>query len=379
MIDVRPVRSRSDLKAFVRFPERLYRTNPYYVPKLRADEARTLQASRNPAFDYCDARCWMAYRDGLPVGRIAGIVNRRYIEAWGLKRARFGWIDFVDDVAVSAALLGTVEAWAAEQGLEAVHGPLGFCDLDREGLLVEGFDELDMLITIYNHPYYAAHLERLGYVKDADWLEYQMEVPAAMPENVERLSRVVLERARLRLVPATRMADLKPYAERIFALINEAYKDLYSVVAVSDRQVEYYTKTFFGFLHHDFVKVIVDGNDNVAAFGIAMPSLSRAMQKCRGRLFPLGFLHILRALRSSDRLDLLLTAVRPEYQNKGINAVLINEVWRSAVARGMRLAETGPELETNEKIQAQWKHFGPRQHRRRRCYVKGLAQDRLKA
>jgi GNAT superfamily N-acetyltransferase len=377
MIDVRPVRSRADLKAFVRFPERLYRAHPSYVPKLATDEMRTLQAAKNPAFDYCEAQCWMAFRDGTPVGRIAGIVNRRYIEAWGLKRARFGWIDFVDDPEVSSALLATVEGWAAERGLDAVHGPLGFCDLDREGMLVDGFDELDMLITIYNHPYYPAHLERLGYVKDADWLEYVMEVPAVMPENVDRLSRVVLDRARLKLVPTTHVRDVLPYAGRVFGLINDAYRDLYSVVAVSDRQVEYYTRTFFGFLRHEFVKVIVDADDNVAAFGIAMPSLSRALQRCRGRLLPFGFLHILHALRYSDRLDLLLTAVRPEYQNKGINAVLINEVWRAAVARRMRWAETGPELETNEKIQAQWKHFAPRQHRRRRCYVKELPSSRL--
>jgi GNAT superfamily N-acetyltransferase len=372
MIHIRPVRSRSELKAFVSYPERLYRHHPCYVPKLVADELNTLQPSKNPAFDYCEAECWMAFRDGRPVGRIAGIVNRQYIERWGEKRARFGWLDFEDDPEVSAALLATVETWARAKGMRAVHGPLGFCDLDREGMLVEGFDELDMLITLYNHPYYPAHLERLGYLKDADWVEYVIAVPDAMPDNVDRLSRVVLERAKLTLVATRRRRDLLPYVSRIFDLLNDAYKDLYSVVAVSERQVEYYKKAFFGFLDHRLVKIIVDPNDRVAAFGISMPSLARAMQKCRGRLFPFGFVHVLRALRTSDRLDLLLTAVRAEYQNKGINAVLINEVWKAAVQRGMKWAETGPELETNEKIQSQWKYFNPRQHKRRRCYVKEI-------
>jgi GNAT superfamily N-acetyltransferase len=372
MIDIRPVRTRSELKSFVLFPERLYARHPYFVPKLVADEMNTLRPDKNPAFDYCEARCWMAFRDGSPVGRVAGIVNHRYIETWKIKRARFGWLDFVDDPDVPAALLGAVESWARERGMASVHGPLGFCDLDREGMLVEGFDELDMLITIYNHPYYPAHLERLGYAKDADWVEFVIRVPDAMPENVDRLSRVVLERAKLRLVPAAHMRDLLPYASRIFDLVNDTYRELYSVVAVTERQVEYYTKSFFGFLDHEFVKVIVDADDRVAAFGIAMPSLARALQRCRGRLFPLGFIRLLRARRVNDRLDLLLTAVRPEYQNKGINAVLINEVWKAAVKRRMKWAETGPELESNEKIQSQWKHFDARRHRRRRCYVKAL-------
>ncbi len=372
MIEIRPVRSRSELKAFVAFPERLYRDHPFYVPKLVGDELNTLREDRNPAFEYCEARYWMAFRDGVPSGRIAGILSRRYIETWRLKRARFGWIDFVDDAEVSAALLGTVEAWAREKGLDAVHGPLGFSDMDREGMLVEGFDELDLLITNYNYPYYPQHLERLGYAKDADWVEYLVKCPETMPDNVDRLSRVVLDRAKLRLVKTRRRRDLLPYVRPVFELINQTYKELYSVVALSDRQIEYYTKAFFGFIDHEFVKIIVDRDDRVAAFGVAMPSLSRALQRCRGRLFPLGFVHVLLALKRNDRLDLLLTAIRPELQNKGLNSVLINEMWKDATRRHIKFAETGPELETNEKIQSQWKYFDSRQHRRRRCYLKAL-------
>lgn len=372
MVQITEMRSRSDLRRFVAFPEVLYRGNPYYVPKLVGEELNTLRSDRNPAFAYCEARYWMAFRDGAPAGRIAGIISHRYIETWKRNRARFGWLDFVDDFAVSSALVGAVEDWARARGMQEVHGPLGFCDLDREGMLIDGFDELDMLITNYNHAYYPAHLDRLGYVKDADWVEYLVTVPQEMPRNLERVARVVLERSQLRLLQTRRSRDLRPYIDGVFELINEAYKDLYSVVLLSERQIRYYTKAFFGLLDHEFVKIVLDADGRVAAFGVSMPSLSRALQKGRGRLVPFGFIPLLRALRTNDRLDLLLTAIRPAFQNKGINAVLINETWKSAVKRGIRLAETGPELEANAKIQSQWDHFESRQHRRRRCYVRTL-------
>ena len=372
MVDVREVQTRSELKQFVTFSEKMYRGHPHYVPKLINDELNTLRRDRNPAFEYCEARYWMAFKDGTPVGRIAGIISHRYIETWKKRRARFGWIDFIDDPEVSAALLGAVEQWAKEQSLDGVHGPLGFCDLDREGMLIDGFDELDMLITIYNHPYYPVHLERLGYAKDVDWVEYLVETPTEMPANVDRIARIVLDRCKLRLVETRGKRDLLPHIDGIFALINDTYKELYSVVLLSEAQIKYYTKAFFGFLDHQFVKIILDRQGKVAAFGVAMPSLSKALQRCRGRLFPFGFAGILRALRKNDRLDLLLTAVRQDLQNKGVNAVLINEVWKSAVSHGIKYAETGPELETNERVQSQWKHFANRQHRRRRCFYKAI-------
>jgi GNAT superfamily N-acetyltransferase len=372
MVDVREMQSRAELKQFVAFSERLYRGHPHYVPKILDDELNTLRRDRNPAFEYCESRYWMAFKDGKPVGRIAGIISRRYIETWNKRRARFGWIDFVDDPEVSAALLGTVERWAKEQALDGVHGPLGFCDLDREGMLIEGFDELDMFITNYNYPYYPIHLERLGYAKDADWVEFLVETPTEMPANVDRIARIVLDRCKLRLVETRRKRDIKPHIEGIFALINDTYKDLYSVVLLSQKQIEYYTKAFYVLLDHQYVKIILDQQERVAAFGVAMPSLSRALQRNRGRLFPFGFIGILRALKKNDRLDLLLTAVRQDLQNKGVNAVLINEVWKSAVRNGIKYAETGPELEANEKVQSQWKHFVNRQHRRRRCFYKAI-------
>ena len=372
MIELCEVRTRRELKRFVAFPERLYARHPLYVPKLAGEEIAALSADRNPAFEYCEARCWMAFRDGEPVGRIAGIINHRYITTWNLKRARFGWIDFVDDPEVPAALLGAVEGWARERGLDGVHGPLGFCDLDREGMLVEGFDELDMLITNYNFPYYPARLEALGYRKDVDWIEFEVPVGGPLPPDIDRVSRVVLGRTGLRLLETRSRRDLLPYVPEIFGLVNDAYKGLYGVVELSNRQIASYTKSFFGFINHEYVKLVLDGSGRVAAFGITMPSLSRALQTCRGRLFPFGFLHLLRALRHGDRLDLLLIAVRPELQNKGVPAVIIHEIWKACRNHGIRHAETGPQLETNEKINAMWTPFHPRQHRRRRCFVKVL-------
>jgi GNAT superfamily N-acetyltransferase len=372
MVELRDVESRADLKRFVAFPERLYRHHPYYVPKLVGEELHTLRKDVNPAFEYCEARYWMAVKDGVPAGRIAGIINHRYIETWKRRRIRFGWIDFVDDQAVAAALLGAVEDWGRSRGLDEIHGPLGFCDFDRQGMLVEGFDELDGMTTIYNFPYYPEHVERLGYAKDADWLEYLIAVPASIPERVDRIARAALERSNLRVLQTRRRSDLKPYIGEVFALINETYKALYGVVPLSEAQVRFYTKAFFGFVDHEYVKLILDPNGRVAAFGLSMPSLARALQSTRGRLFPLGFIPVLRALRRNDRLDLLLTAVRPDLQNRGLGAVLMLETWKTAAARGVRFAEAVPQLEANPKVRAQWENFESRQHRRRRCYVKAL-------
>jgi GNAT superfamily N-acetyltransferase len=372
MVRLHEVQSRADLRRFVAFPETLYRNHPYYVPKLVGEELKTLRKDRNPAFEYCEARYWLAMQDGVPAGRIAGIISHRYIAAWKRPRIRFGWIDFVDDPEVSAALLGAVEGWARERGLGEVHGPLGFCDLDLQGMLVEGFDELDVMNTIYNFPYYPRHLERLGYEKDVDWLEFLITVPAAVPERVERIASAALERSGMRVLRTRSRRDLKPYVAEVFALVNEAFQHLYSVVPLSDAQVRFYTKSFFGFVDHEFATIVLDGEGRVAAFGWSMPSLSRALQQNRGRLFPFGFIPVLRALRKNDRLDLLLTAVKPAYQHKGLGAVLMLEAWKAAAARGIKVAEAGPQLETNAKIHAQWANFDSRQHRRRRCYVKAL-------
>jgi GNAT superfamily N-acetyltransferase len=342
------------------------------VPALVFDELNTLRKDRNPAFEHCEARYWLAYRDGEIAGRVAAILNRKHIEKWGQRYLRFGWIDFVDDEAVSAALLGAVEAWAREAGLEAVHGPLGFTDMDREGMLIDGFDELATMITIYNHPYYPKHLEKLGYVKDIDWMEFEMPVPPEPNETIARIAAIALRRNKLHVLEVRSKKELLKYAGELFDILDESYAHLYGTVPLTRRQVEAYIKQYFGFVQPDFVPVILDENDRMVAFGITMPSLSRALQKTRGELFPFGFLHLLKALKTYEAFDLYLVAVRKEYQAKGVNAILMNRMNEVFLKLGVKKVETNPELENNANVQGQWKYYERRQHKRRRVFIKRL-------
>jgi GNAT superfamily N-acetyltransferase len=371
-LEIREIVTNRELNAFIRFPFQLYRGHPCWVPALEFDELNTLRRDKNPAFEYCDTRYWMAYRDGRPVGRIAGIINRRYIEKWKNLYARFGWIDFVDDEGVCRALLQTVEGWARENGLTAVHGPLGFTDLDREGLLVEGFQELGTLATIYNHPYYPKHLEACGYRKDTDWVEFEMKTPAAVPEKALRVAEIARKRYKLRLLELKKPKEILKYAKGVFDVLDAAYDGLYGVVPLSDRQVDAYIKQYFGFVNPEYIKIVVDDQDRVAGFLIALPSLSRALQKSGGRLLPFGFIHLYRAIKRNQHLDLYIAAVRPDLQGKGVNAIFMAEITKSAIKNGITTTETNPELETNLKVQSHWDYFEGRQHKRRRCYLKGL-------
>ena len=370
-VEICEVRSRRQMGEFIRFPFRLYEDNPCWVPPLLLDERRTLDSRKNPAFKHCRVRLLMAYRDGRLVGRIAGFINDRYIEKWGNRYCRFGWLDFVDDPEVSRALLEAVEGWAREQGMTAVHGPLGFTDLDREGMLIEGFEELGTMATYYNHPYYPVHMEKLGYRKDIDWVEFEIMTPREVPERALRVQEMVLKRSKLRVVQGTKRQYLA-HARGLFEVVNEAYRDLYGVVELTDEQVEAYVKQYFGFINTDYVKIIVDENDKVVACGLAMPSLSRVLQKTRGRLLPFGFIRLLQALKHPKQIDFLLVAVLPEYQARGLTALLMTGITANAIRNKIRSAETNPEMETNTQVQAIWKHYEARQHKRRRCYLKDL-------
>ncbi len=371
-VEVRRVETRRELKRFVHFPESLFRDDPNWVPPLYSDDLHNLRRDRNPAFEFCDAAYWLAYKDGKPVGRIAGILNRRAIEIWGERLARFGWVDFIDDAEVSAALFGAFEAWCREQGLEGAHGPLGFTDLDPEGMLVEGFDELGTLATIQNPPYYPEHLERLGYAKEIDWIEFRVEVPK---EHIKRLSRLrerVERSIELEVVRFKKLKEFRPYARPVLELLNEAYADLHGFVPLTDAQLDDVIKRYFGFLRPEFLYVLLDDAKRLAGFGLTMPSLARAMQKSRGRLFPFGWFHLLKAMKSEETLDLLLVAVRKDLQGKGVNVFLIDECLKVSLEQGIKWAETNPELETNSMVHGQWKFFGNRQHKRRRCFIKSL-------
>ncbi len=370
---LKEVSTRRELKEFIRFPFSLYRNHPCWVPPLLIDERHTLRRDKNPAFKFCKARYWIAYRNGRVVGRIAGIINQRYIEKWGNRYARFGWIDFIDDREVAGALLGAVEQWAREQGMTGIHGPLGFTDMDREGMLVEGFGELGTMATTYNHPYYPRHLEALGYGKDVDWLEFEIKVPTQVPEKAERVEQIVMRKLGVRVLPAKNARELRPYGRELFAVLNQAFARVYAFVPLTIDQIDACVQQYFSFIRPDFTKILLDANGRVAGFVIAMPSLSRALQKCRGRLLPFGFVRLLAAIRKPRTLDLYLGAVRPDLQNKGADALLMTDITRSAIARGIVSAESNVELETNVAVQNHWKYYDARQHKRRRCYLKRWA------
>ncbi|MEA2104774.1 MAG: hypothetical protein U9P79_09085 [Candidatus Cloacimonadota bacterium] len=371
-VTIREVTSNKQFRQFINFPYKLYKGNKYWAPPIRSDEKSTLSRSKNPAFEYCNTKYWLAYKDGKIAGRIAGIHHKSHIEKWGKNQLRFGWIDFIDDPEVTSALLSAVENWARELKMESIIGPLGFTDLDYSGMLVEGFEELGTLATIYNYPYYPEYLELNGYRKDADWIEYQITIPVEKPAFIEKSAKRVKRQQKLRLVEAKKTKEILHYAKGLFDVINESYSKLYGVVPLSEKQIEKYTKQYIGYVHPDYIALIVDDSDNVVAFGVTMPSFTKALQKSQGRLFPFGIFHLLKAMKKNDLVDFYLIGIKSEYQGKGVGAMIMNKMADSFIKRGIKFAESNPELESNDKIQTQWKFFDKRQHKRRRSYIKDL-------
>lgn len=375
MIEIKEIEpTKANLKKFTQFQIDLYNGNPYFVPPLVSDDVATLSPEINPAFDFCDAVYFMAYRDGKPVGRIAGILNRQVNEHHKTKNARFGFIDFIDDAEVSEALLKAVEDWARKKGMKKLIGPLGFTDLDHEGMLVEGFQELSTMATIYNHAYYARHMEKHGYKKESDWIEFLMEVPENIPEKYNRIADIVKKKFGLTVLKYRNRKRIKSeYGRALFHLINDAYDGLYEYSHLTERQIEYYIDIYLGLLNLDLVTLIVDKEGQLVGVGISMPSMSRALQKSKGKMLPFGWIHLLKGLKGkNDRVDLLLVAVKPQYQNKGVNALLFQDLIPYYNKYGYKYAESNPEMETNAKVQGQWEYFKNRQHRRRRSFYKNL-------
>ena len=375
MIEIKKLEpTKKNLKKFTQFQIDLYEGNPYFVPPLISDDLGTLSPDKNPAFDFCEAVYFMAYKDGKPVGRIAGIINRQVNEKEGEPTARFGFIDFIDDKEVSKALIGAVEDWAKDKGMKKIIGPMGFTDMDHEGMLIQGFDELGTMATIYNYDYYPKHIENLGYEKEADWVEFLMEVPDSIPEKYDRIANIVKQKYGLKVKKYKSPKKAKEEIGRpLFHLINEAYDSLYQYSRLTEKQIDYYIGIYLSLINFDLLTAIVDKDDNLVGIGISMPSLSRALQKSKGKLFPFGWYHLLRALKcKTDRVDLLLVAVKPEYLNKGVNALLFQDLIPYYIKYKFKYAESNLELETNNKVQGQWDYFSNRQHRRRRAYRKLL-------
>lgn len=375
MVEIKKIEpSKSNLKKFTQFQIDLYDGNPYYVPPLVSDDVATLSPQVNPAFDFCESVYFMAYRDGKPVGRIAGIINNQVNERHHSRTARFGFIDFIDDEEVSAALMSAVEKWARDKGMKKLIGPLGFTDLDHEGMLVEGFQELSTMATIYNYAYYPRHMEKLGYKKESDWVEFLMDVPDEIPEKYNRIADIVKKKFGLKVLKYKSRKRIKDeYGRALFHLINDAYDGLYEYSHLTEKQIDYYIDIYLGLLNLDLVTLIVDKDDQLVSVGISMPSMSKALQKSKGKMLPLGWWHLLKGLKGkNDRVDLLLVAVKPEYQNKGANALLFQDLIPYYIKYGYKYAESNPEMETNAKVQGQWEYFKNRQHRRRRSFYKNL-------
>lgn len=372
---IKKVSNKKDLKRFIRFNYELYKNNPYSVPDLYDDMVGTFSTEKNAAFEFCEADYFLAYKDDKLVGRVAAIINRRANETWNKKEVRFGWIDFVDDPEVSKALLDTVEAWGKERGMEAIVGPLGFTDLDAEGMLVEGFDQLSTMSTIYNYPYYPQHMERLGFEKEADWVEYKLTVPDKLPEKFVRISEIILQKYNLKIKKLKRSETKeKNYGQKIFDLINEAYAPLYGYSKMTQGQINQYIKTYLPLIDLRMVSLVEDEAGELVAVGISMPSLSKALQKAKGKMLPFGWFHLLKALfvKKPDVLDLLLVGVKPEYQSKGVNALLFYDLVPTYQKMGFKYGESNPELELNKKVQAQWSAFESVQHKRRRAFRKSI-------
>ncbi len=377
-VTIKRVNTMDELDEFVHFGYELYKDCPYYVPGLLGEEVMTLSAKYNPAFEVCDAALFLAYRGQRIVGRIAGIVNRLSNEVWGQKRARFGFVDFVDDAEVVDALFGAVEAWARELGMTELQGPMGFSDMDHEGMLIHGFDQLGTMATIYNYPYYPKHMDRMGFVKDQDWLEYKIYVPDEVPAKHLRIGELVKRKYGLRVMKFKNKKEIMPYAHDIFHTLNAAFAPLYGFAPLTEKQIDYYVRMYVPMLRYDLVTAIVRETDNrVVGFGISLPSLSRALQKAKGKLLPFGWIHLLRALKSKPKvIDLYLTGVLPEYQNKGVNALLFNDLIPIYRKLGVVYAESNIELETNTAVQAQWEYFKREHHKTRRAYVKSISWER---
>ena len=367
--------TKKDLLKFIHFPiDVLYNHSTCYVPDLVSDMLSTFLPSENPAYEFCESAFFMAYRDGKPVGRIAGIINSLVNQREQKQEGRFGFVDFIDDEEVVDALMRAVEQWAKEKGMTCLTGPLGFTDMDPEGCLIEGFDQLGTQATIYNYPYYPKHFERLGFVKDVDWVEFKVIVPEQIPEKMVKIGNIVQHRFNLHLVKMNSTKELvKKYGNEIFALINESYDSLFGYSPLSEKQVKHYINVYLPFLPLDHISLVADANDKLVGVGISVPSLSRALIKSRGRMLPFGWYHMLKAIKHEGRIvDLLLIAVAPECQSKGVNSLFFVDLIPAFNKRGYEWAETNIELENNENVQKQWQYFDIKQHKRRRAFTKDI-------
>lgn len=374
-LEIREITTRKELKQFIEFTNTLYRECEYYCPPLFFDEMNCFDKEKNPALEVCDYKLWMAYRDGKAVGRIAGVVNYKANEKWGYKNARFGWFDFIDDLEVSKALLDKVAAWGKEKGMTAINGPVGFTDFDHQGLLLEGYEYLAPMASLYNFPYYVKHFDAYGLTKDADWIEIQVYPPTCCPERLNRIAEIVKERSKVRVDKVKNARELvRKYGIEYMDVIDIAYQKLYNFQPMTIKQKNYYKDMYFPILNFDFVTLVVNDKDEVVGVGVGMPDISEPLRKCGGHLFPFGWYHVLKALKAKqmDAFNFLLIAVRPDYQDKGINALFFQDQIPYINKYKIKRLETTAILETNTKNIANFTQFDHKMHKRRRAYIKQI-------
>ena len=369
---VKEVSSKNELYDFVSFPFKLYKKHPFWVGPIINEELEVLDKKINPVFKNAVSRYYLAFKNGKIVGRIAAIINWIEVKKVKKQKIRFGWFDVIDDINVTKHLLDKVIEFGTENGLNHIEGPVGFSNMDKAGMLVEGFEELNTMITLYNYPYYPKHLEELGYKKLAQWVEYEIKISSFedSPEKVRRFSKLILDRYSLKILNFKSNKEIIPYVDQMFDLLGKTYDKLQTFVPIQPYQIEYYKEKYFKYIHPDFIKCAVDKENNLVAFLITMPSFSSALKKINGKLFPFGFLRILWARKFVNKVSLYLIGVRPDYQNKGVTAIIMNELQKTFNNYGVKVVETNPELEENTPIQTLWKNYDHRLHKKRATYTK---------
>ena len=371
-IHIKEVKSKHDLEAFIKFPMNLYKDNQYYVPPFINEEKETLDVSKNPVFKDAAARYFLAEKEGKIVGRVAAIINWQEVNKQEKKKMRFGWFDMIDDINVTKALLTKVEEIAKENNLEYLEGPVGFSNLEKAGMLTMGFEKLATMVGLYNFPYYPQHLETLGFETANEWVEYELPAPKILPEKVVKFNTIIRERYKLRELKFTKTAEIIPYVDEMFDLLDKTYSELDTYVPIADYQIEYYKKKYIPFINPDFVNCIVDENNKMIAFAITMPSYSKAMQKAKGKLFPFGWWHLMKASKNNDSAQFYLIGIEPKFQGKGVTALIFSAMFDTFNRNNIEFLETNPELADNESIQVLWKSYSPVNHKRRKTFKKSI-------
>jgi hypothetical protein len=367
-IKVKQVLNSSDLELFIKFPMELYKGNPYYVPPLINEEKSIWMKEENPALQYSEAAQFLAYKGENIVGRIAVMINHKEEKELGIRKVRFGWLDFIDDIKVSKSLINTAIEYAKSKGISKIEGPMGFTNLDKAGMLTKGFDKLATMIGIYNFDYYPKHMEQLGLVKEKEWVEFEINFPDTLPDKVEKFSRLIAEKYELELVKFKAKKDILPLVDSMFKLLDDTYKNLSTYTPITEEQIKHYKEKYFKFIDKDYIVCIKDKYGSLISFAITMPSYSKALQKAKGKLFPFGWWHLLNAGKKNDRANFYLIGIHPQYQKRGVTAIIFKEIYETFKKKGVKFLETNPELEENASIQALWQDYHPTNHKRRRTY-----------